>query len=134
MKTLEQRMEYTYSRTFVTVLNTSATTFLAFVATASAPIMPIASFGVFAAFAIIFNWVLTVTWWPCAVMVWELYFCRAGCIGCCFSCEVCREAAAAGSNTTILLLLLLTSHLAPPPLAPPPLSPTTGLLQLAMQD
>ena len=53
---------YTYSRTFVTVLNTSATTFLAFVATASAPIMPIASFGVFAAFAIIFNWVLTVTW------------------------------------------------------------------------
>ena len=91
MKTLAARMEYTYERTFVSVLNTSATTAIAFLATGFASIMPIASFGVFAAFAIMFNWVLTVTWWPCAVMIWEVFFCRARGIGCCFTCCGCEN-------------------------------------------
>ena len=89
LRTLAARMVYTYERTFYTVLNTSFTTAIAFFASATASIMPIASFGVFAALAILLNWVLTVTWWPCAVLMWELYFCRARGIGCCFSCQIC---------------------------------------------
>ena len=90
MKTLEDRMIYTYERAFVSVLTTSATTTIAFLSMGSASIMPIASFGVFAAFTIFFLWVLTVTWWPCAVLMWELYFCRARGMGCCFSCCGCE--------------------------------------------
>ena len=87
--TLVDRVHKTYERTFFTVFNTSFTTAIAFFACATASIMPIASFGIFAASAIVFNWVLTVTFWPSAVLVWELYFCRARGIGCCFSCEAC---------------------------------------------
>lgn len=92
LRTLSARMAYTYERTFYTVLNTSFTTAIAFFASATASIMPIASFGIFAALAILLNWVLTVTWWPCAVLMWELYFCRARGIGCCFSCPSCCES------------------------------------------
>jgi len=91
IRTLQERMRYTYERTFWAVFNTTFTTAIAFAATAAAPIMPIASFGIFASAAIVFNWLLTVTWWPCAVLMWELYFCKAHCIGCCFSCSGCPE-------------------------------------------
>ena len=55
-RTLAQRMEYTYERSFISVLTTSLTTAITFLFLATTPIMPIASFGVFAAFAIFFNW------------------------------------------------------------------------------
>jgi len=101
MKTLEDRMVFTYSRTSFTVLNTSLTTAIAFFATAAAPIMPIASFGVFAAMMIILNWVMVCTWWPTIVLVWEVYFCRARGIGCCFSCDpCCRSPCKIADQTT----------------------------------
>jgi len=89
MKTLVDRMRHTYARTSFTVLNTSLTTAIAFFSTAAAPIMPIASFGVFAAVMIILNWVLVCTWWPTVVLIWEVYFCKSHGVGCCFSCDSC---------------------------------------------
>lgn len=82
------RMAHTYRRTALTVLNTSLTTAIAFFATAAAPIMPIASFGLFAATMILLNWLSCITLWPCIVMLWELHFCRASGCGCCFSCDL----------------------------------------------
>ena len=48
--------------------------------------MPIAAFGVFAALAIVMNYVLVCTWWPAAVLVHEIWFGRARGCGCCCPC------------------------------------------------
>ena len=54
---LVRRMTFTYRRTASAVFNTSFTTATAFFGTAVSPVMPIAAFGVFAALAIVMNYV-----------------------------------------------------------------------------
>ena len=71
--------------------------------------MPIGAFGIFAALAIVMNYVLICTWWPCVVIVWE----------------VRRAAACLGSGTAARLALPPpgTTATAPSlhePPAPPP--------------
>ena len=68
---LARRMTIAYSRTAQAVFNTSFTTAMAFVATAISPIMPISTFGIYAALCIVINYIMVITFTPCAVLVWE---------------------------------------------------------------
>mmetsp|Transcript_6051 Transcript_6051/g.11498 ORF Transcript_6051/g.11498 Transcript_6051/m.11498 type:complete len:998 (+) Transcript_6051:160-3153(+) len=68
---LAKRMGIAYSRTAQAVFNTSFTTAMAFVATAISPIMPISTFGIYAALCIVINYIMVITFTPCAVLVWE---------------------------------------------------------------
>ena len=71
---LEARMKYTYKHTAQAVFATSFTTAVAFFTTAMSDIMPIASFGVFAAFSILMNYLLVLTLWPAVVVICEVRF------------------------------------------------------------
>jgi len=66
-----QRMLWTWSHSAQAVLNTSVTTAIAFCATAITPVMPISSFGIYAAIAIVMNYVLTITFFPLVVHMYE---------------------------------------------------------------
>ena len=66
------RMTVAYGRTAQAVFNTSFTTAMAFVATAISPIMPISTFGIYAALCIVINYVMVITLTPCAVLVYEV--------------------------------------------------------------
>ena len=85
--TLLGRMDYTYKRAASAMLTTSFTTAVAFVTTATSPVMPISAFGVFAAFAVIMNYVLVMTVFPCLVYIWHVTGRRSCCccnlLGCC---------------------------------------------------
>lgn len=65
------RMYYAYSRTVSAVFNTSFTTAMAFVSTAISPIMPISSFGIYAALSIVLNYIFVITVTPPLVILWE---------------------------------------------------------------
>ena len=67
------RLYFAYMRSSQAVWNTSFTTAMAFVATAISPIMPVSSFGIFAACAIMFNYVFVLTVIPCTTMVSSNY-------------------------------------------------------------
>ena len=67
------RMTVAYGRTAQAVFNTSFTTAMAFVATAISPIMPISTFGIYAALCIVINYIMVITLTPCAVLVYEVY-------------------------------------------------------------
>lgn len=66
-----KRVHSTWTHTAQGVFNTSLTTASAFFATALNPVMPISSFGIYAAVAIIINYVLTITLFPTIVLIWE---------------------------------------------------------------
>merc|ERR1711871_1052504 len=61
-------MTVTLGRTAVAVFNTSFTTAMSFVATATSPIMPISSFGYYASMAILVLYIFSITITPVAVM------------------------------------------------------------------
>lgn len=71
---MHRRLCTCYEHTMATVLNTSFTTATAFVATAFSPLMPIATFGVYAAITIVVNYLFVITLMPPVVVVAELYF------------------------------------------------------------
>uniref|UniRef100_A0A7S2QV85 SSD domain-containing protein n=1 Tax=Triparma pacifica TaxID=91992 RepID=A0A7S2QV85_9STRA len=78
-----KRMTLAYSRTAQAVFNTSFTTAMAFVATAISPIMPISTFGIYAALCIVINYVMVITLTPCAVLVYEAHVQKwMGCFCC----------------------------------------------------
>lgn len=64
-----RRTKYAYSRAFQSIFNTSFTTAVAFFATSIAELIPIASFGIFAALAVIMNFALVLTVTPCVVLI-----------------------------------------------------------------
>lgn len=68
------RLVFTFRRTTHAVFNTSFTTAMAFVATAVSPVMPVASFGIYAALAIVLNYVSVLSVTPGAVLIWHRYF------------------------------------------------------------
>mmetsp|Transcript_47996 Transcript_47996/g.133968 ORF Transcript_47996/g.133968 Transcript_47996/m.133968 type:complete len:870 (+) Transcript_47996:864-3473(+) len=68
-----RRMEYAYSRAMKAVFNTSWTTAMAFFATAVSPIMPISTFGIYAALCIIMNYVFVMTLTPATIIIQEYY-------------------------------------------------------------
>jgi fatty acid desaturase len=65
------RMNYAYKRAAGAMLTTSFTTSIAFIATASSPVMPISAFGYFAASCVIMNYLLVMTVFPALLMVWH---------------------------------------------------------------
>lgn len=66
-----KRMLFTWSHTAQSVLNTSVTTGVAFCSTAITEVMPISSFGIYAAIAIAMNYILTITFFPLVVLMYE---------------------------------------------------------------
>jgi len=69
-----ERMSYTYRRGARATLATSATTFVAFVSTGTSSIMPISSFGYFAAMLVMMNWILVCVIFPPTIVIHEKYF------------------------------------------------------------
>ena len=76
-KNTADRLDVTYKRAVYAMGATSATTCVAFMATAISPIMPIASFGIYAALGVFLNYVLVITLFPCTLMIYhyKLYGC-----------------------------------------------------------
>merc|ERR1711988_677467 len=68
-KDLRTRMTWVYRRATSAMFVTSFTTMAAFVASATSPLVDVQSFGIFAAFAILVDFVLVITWFP-ACLVW----------------------------------------------------------------
>ena len=63
------------------MFTTSFTTAIAFIATASSPVMPISAFGYFAACTVIMNYTLVMTVFPCLLLVWHKTGSKSAC--CC---------------------------------------------------
>merc|ERR1719159_681842 len=68
-KDLRTRMTWVYRRATSAMFVTSFTTMAAFVASATSPLVDVQSFGIFAAFAILVDFALVITWFP-ACLVW----------------------------------------------------------------
>lgn len=73
LEVLIARLSYTYSRSSGAIFNTSSTTAAAFFATASSPIVPVAAFGIYAAIAIIVNFIWLLVLQPTLVMIHHFY-------------------------------------------------------------
>jgi hypothetical protein len=80
-KTIHRRLYKCYRHTMSTVFNTSFTTSMAFLATGLSPLMPIATFGWFAATCIVCNFVFVISLMPPIVVISEMYF-ENSCIPC----------------------------------------------------
>ena len=73
---LDLRMADAYERAFKAIFNTSFTTAMAFVSNVISPVMPISSFGIFAALCIVLNYVIVITWTPTAIVLYhKVSFC-----------------------------------------------------------
>lgn len=79
------RCKMAYHRTLVTVFNTSFTTAAAFFATATSPVMPIRTMGIFASLLVFLNYVFAITLTPCVFVMRSRYL-------------VCRCAKSASPN------------------------------------
>lgn len=71
---LRERMRWTYHRAVTAMFTTTITTAVAFIVTATSPIMPMSTFGVWAAVLIIVQFLMVITVYPCALVVWQKYF------------------------------------------------------------
>ena len=76
---LNRRIEYTAFRASKAVLLTSLTTTAAFLATAISEILPISTFGIFAALCISLLYLLNVLLMPPALVIWVKYMGGGGC-------------------------------------------------------
>ena len=84
-----RRLLYAFSRTMDTVFNTSLTTALAFLCLGLSPIMPVRTFGIFAAMVVVCNYVMVLTMIPTCLIL---------CDGCCFWPRRCVRKAAGKSS------------------------------------
>jgi len=97
--TEQARLYWTYFRTAHAVFNTSFTTVMAFIATGISPIMPISTFGYYAAICIVMNYVFVLVYTPPIVIIWSRYFEGKPCCPppCCVTDDSsAAEAAVAG--------------------------------------
>lgn len=69
--TLEDRMRLTFQRAAKAIFVTSVTTAAAFLVMATSPIMPISTFGVWAATLILAQYLFVLTIYPCVLVLWE---------------------------------------------------------------
>jgi hypothetical protein len=83
MELTHRRLYHCYLHTMATVFNTSFTTSMAFIATGFSPLMPISTFGWFAATAIIMNYLFVITLMPAVLIVNEYHFKHWTCFGLC---------------------------------------------------
>ena len=68
---IHKRLLFASGRAMEAVFNTTFTTSIAFVGTAISPIMPISTFGIYAAIAIILNYVFVLTVTPACLVINE---------------------------------------------------------------
>jgi len=88
LSSFETRMSWVYRRSGSAMLLTSITTCCAFLVTISFPIVGIRSFGIFAAFVIIFDYFLVMSLFCTATIIYHNHFeTKAGCCNC--SCRKC---------------------------------------------
>lgn len=107
----ETRFAWAYRRASNAMTVTSFTTFCAFVASGMTPVPAIQSFGVFAAFVVLFDYLMVITWFAAALMFHDKYFTPnnklTGCtkigIGCdkCLGCIPYSKFAFGGSSHTL---------------------------------
>lgn len=76
-----KRMSYTLRRSAFAVAVTSSTTSVAFLANVNSKLMPIKSFGIFAAIIIPMNYFIFVFYFPAILMFWDKKI-RNTCLGC----------------------------------------------------
>lgn len=69
-----QRMDWTYRRAVKAMGVTSFTTAAAFFVTATSPIMPIGTLGIWAGTLILFQYALVITMYPCAIIIWNRFW------------------------------------------------------------
>mmetsp|Transcript_7225 Transcript_7225/g.8275 ORF Transcript_7225/g.8275 Transcript_7225/m.8275 type:complete len:915 (+) Transcript_7225:228-2972(+) len=70
------RLAYTYNRSAATVFNTSFTTMFAFAVTGLSALVPISTFGIFAAICIGVNYVFILTVIPATILIWHRRYCN----------------------------------------------------------
>ena len=68
---MTRRLAYTWKRAARAIMVTASTTCVAFMATGFSDIMPISSFGIYAAIIIPVNYCLVITMYPAVLMFWE---------------------------------------------------------------
>jgi len=83
---IETRMSWVYRRTGTAMAITSATTCSAFLCTLITPLTSIQSFGIFAAFVILIDYVLVMTLFCTAVVIFHDRLEGQACFGCCCPC------------------------------------------------
>ena len=88
---LKRRVAYAYSRALEAILNTSFTTAVAFFATATSSIMPISTFGIFAAICVLMNYGLVMI----CTFAARIFFRFTACPGRGYSVQTSRGVAAA---------------------------------------
>lgn len=86
---LETRMSWVYRRTGTAMMITSVTTCSAFLCTLITPLAGIRSFGIFAAIVILVDYILVMTLFCTAVVIYHDRFESRGCCGCC--CTDCSK-------------------------------------------
>ena len=78
-ETLHRRLYHAFVHTAQAVFNTSFTTAFAFIATGFSPLMPISTFGFYAATVIVLNYVFVMTLTPSVTLLGERYFGGCAC-------------------------------------------------------
>jgi hypothetical protein len=89
---LETRMSWVYRRTGTAMAITSATTCAAFLCTLITPLTSIQSFGIFAAFVIFIDYVLVMTLFCTAVVIYHDRYEDSACWGCCWPCQTIKPS------------------------------------------
>lgn len=89
LHSMEDRMSWVYRRTGTAMAITSATTCAAFLCTLITPLASIQSFGIFAATVILIDYVLVMTLFFSAVVIYHDRFEDRSCFGCC--CTDCSK-------------------------------------------
>mmetsp|Transcript_9261 Transcript_9261/g.12739 ORF Transcript_9261/g.12739 Transcript_9261/m.12739 type:complete len:472 (-) Transcript_9261:1544-2959(-) len=79
---LEKRMEISFTSTVGSIFTTSFTTIVSFLATSVSPVMPIGSFGILAATAILLNFILVISLVPAILVTNHVWFEKKRC--CCY--------------------------------------------------
>jgi predicted RND superfamily exporter protein len=82
MDTKTKRLAYTWRRAVRAITVTASTTAVAFAANIFSPLMPIAAFGIFAGTIIPLNFVLIITIFPAAIIIYDEKLKNKKCFGC----------------------------------------------------
>jgi hypothetical protein len=91
---IESRLQWTYGQAASAMFTTTATTVLALLMTATSSIPFIASFGIFGALVVIFDYALVISWFPVTVIVYHRYFEKGCWRNWCACMPVCKVVAA----------------------------------------
>ena len=95
----KKRMAYTFRRASRAMAMTSSTTAVAFLANIFSPIMPIKSFGIYSGIIVPLNFLMTITMFPPATIIYETYF-EDSCFGSSGKCPTPTKSGGTGSPSS----------------------------------